>query len=97
MDEKKLSKNFYCGNKEEIPDKYDRRGTQYECLRRGVGVGKMLAQTAKIELTDAEFQQLALKYGINNTQNFGNVITKLEIFCKGKECFNKAPVQFPPP
>jgi len=30
---------FYCGDDDDIPKKYKRRGSRYECLRKGVGVG----------------------------------------------------------
>lgn len=32
----------YCGTKTPIPSTYQRIGTPYECLRKGVGVGKYL-------------------------------------------------------
>jgi hypothetical protein len=32
----------YCGTKQLLPDTYTRFGTSYECLRKGVGVGKNL-------------------------------------------------------
>lgn len=32
----------YCGTRVPIPAGYDRNGTPYECLRKGVGVGKFL-------------------------------------------------------
>ena len=38
------NKKFYCGDKDEIPDKYTRRGSRVECLRRGVGVGMFLKE-----------------------------------------------------
>lgn len=30
---------IYCGPKQNIPDEYDSRGTRYQCLRKGIGVG----------------------------------------------------------
>ena len=34
--------HVYCGTKVPIPLGYPRTGTAYECLRKGVGVGKYL-------------------------------------------------------
>jgi len=34
----------YCGTRQPIPQQYSRTGTSYECLRKGVGVGKYLLQ-----------------------------------------------------
>jgi hypothetical protein len=36
----------YCGTRLPIPLDYFRRGTPYECLRKGVGVGKYLVPRA---------------------------------------------------
>lgn len=37
-------KKFYCGDKDEIPDGYERRGSRTACLRKGVGVGMYLKE-----------------------------------------------------
>jgi hypothetical protein len=42
-------KKFYCGDQDEIPDKYERRGSRVECLRRGVGVGMFLKEKEILE------------------------------------------------
>jgi hypothetical protein len=36
----------YCGTRLPIPLEYFRQGTPYECLRKGVGVGKYLVPRA---------------------------------------------------
>lgn len=36
----KLNDKSYCGNKCQIPQGYTRMGTRYECLRKGVSIGK---------------------------------------------------------
>ena len=33
-------RTFYCGDKETLPPGYTRRGTRYECLKKGFGVGQ---------------------------------------------------------
>ena len=35
----KSLKSFYCGDNDDLPDEYERRGSRYECMRKGVGVG----------------------------------------------------------
>lgn len=37
----------YCGTRIPIPSQYSRPGNAYECLRKGVGVGKNLPPTIK--------------------------------------------------
>ena len=32
----------YCGNSDNLPDGYDRNGTNSECFRKGVGTGKKI-------------------------------------------------------
>jgi len=36
-------RSHYCGTRPDVPPDYQRRGTPYECLRTGVGVGKAIA------------------------------------------------------
>lgn len=36
------SKPVYCGNKRKIPKEYIRKGTSYECLKKGIGTGRCL-------------------------------------------------------
>ena len=36
--------DIYCGTRIPLPLQYQRLGTPYECLRKGVGVGKYLLQ-----------------------------------------------------
>jgi hypothetical protein len=31
---------YYCGPRDQVPPGYVRRGTQYECLKKGFGTGK---------------------------------------------------------
>lgn len=33
------NRKIYCGEEQIIPPEYDTRGTRYECLRAGIGVG----------------------------------------------------------
>ena len=33
---------IYCGNKEDLPDNYDRFGNLSHCLQKGIGVGKKI-------------------------------------------------------
>jgi hypothetical protein len=35
----KKSPKLYCGDKHILPDGYDIKGTRYQCLKRGIGVG----------------------------------------------------------
>lgn len=39
-----MSRKFYCGDRDEIPDKYDRRGSRLECLRKGIGTGMFIKE-----------------------------------------------------
>lgn len=48
--ERNCSRNYvprpdrsYCGNANVLPNGYARFGTKYECLRKGVGIGKCIA------------------------------------------------------
>lgn len=41
-------KDFYCGKAENVPDKYERHGSRYECLKRGFGAG-MYSEKKKYE------------------------------------------------
>lgn len=41
--------NFYCGDKNPIPNKYDRLGTNPQCLSRGIGIGKRLKHSRRYE------------------------------------------------
>ena len=38
-----MLRSHYCGTRQDLPPNYLRRGTPYECLRTGVGVGKAIA------------------------------------------------------
>ena len=37
-----MAERTYCGTRQPMPQQYTRLGTSYECLRKGVGVGKYL-------------------------------------------------------
>ena len=50
---------FYCGDRDNIPDEYDRRGSRVECLRKGFGVGKYTTE-----------RELKKKYGINDSPDY---------------------------
>lgn len=39
-----MSKKFYCGDRDEIPEKYTRRGSRLECHRRGIGIGMYIKE-----------------------------------------------------
>lgn len=41
-------KRIYCGNDPGLPVGYDKKGTPYECFRRGVGVGIYVIPLDKI-------------------------------------------------
>ena len=41
---KQPSEKKYCGDHMLLPDGYTRYGTRYECLKKGVGVGLMIAE-----------------------------------------------------
>src|SRR5271169_1429459 len=51
--ERKSSIKIYCGPKHQLPLNYDKKGTRYECLRRGVGAG--IYNTAK-KYRDGEYK-----------------------------------------
>lgn len=36
---KKKHKKIYCGDKDRLPQNYERKGTTYECLKKGYGAG----------------------------------------------------------
>lgn len=55
MEEKK---KFYCGDEDKIPDKYSRRGSRYECLKKGVGVGLYIVNKEKEEKKKNESELL---------------------------------------
>ena len=40
---------IYCGDQKIIPDGYDRRGTRFRCLQKGVGIGMGIEQKANGE------------------------------------------------
>lgn len=37
---------IYCGTQVQLPDGYDSRGTRYQCLRKGIGIGLHLVNQA---------------------------------------------------
>ena len=43
----KTRPKFYCGEQDEVPDDYVRRGSRYECLKKGIGVGIHLPKKKK--------------------------------------------------
>jgi len=52
--EKKLNKKSkkYCGPKSELPPNYTTFGNRYECLKKGVGVGKYQMNDIANQLLD---------------------------------------------
>ena len=42
-----VDRRGYCGTNALLPDGYTHFGTGYECLRKGVGVGKMIAENRR--------------------------------------------------
>lgn len=36
---KKKHKKIYCGDKDKLPHNYERKGSSYECLKKGYGAG----------------------------------------------------------
>lgn len=51
-------KKFYCGDKNKIPDEYQRRGSRLECLRKGFGIGNYKKD-----------QELRKKYNLPNEED----------------------------
>ena len=43
-----VERRGYCGTQPLLPDGYTHFGTGYECLRKGVGVGKALAENRRL-------------------------------------------------
>lgn len=37
----------YCGKKDPVPQPYQRRGTPYECLKKGIGFGRCMNRPNK--------------------------------------------------
>jgi hypothetical protein len=62
---------IYCGDKN-LPEEYDRYGSRYECLRRGVGVGlyvipeqrRQKAVAARRPITKEELEKIAKRLGV---------------------------------
>lgn len=42
-------KKFYCGDEDDVPIGYYRRGSRYECMRKGVGVGMGIKEKEMIK------------------------------------------------
>jgi hypothetical protein len=42
-----LQEKSYCGKKCSVPSGYTRMGTRYQCLRKGVNVGKNMDLSAR--------------------------------------------------
>lgn len=84
MDDGK-KKRKYCGDKEDIPDGYDERGSRYECLRKGIGVGLNMDRERKnrgavVEIDDDVLIGVATDLGIAaaNTYSRFKLISLIE-------------------
>ena len=51
----------YCGIKNELPPSYDSFGARYECLKKGVGVGKYHANDVVNQIIDELLFQVSLQ------------------------------------
>ena len=83
---------IYCGNKEELPEDYDRKGTPLECMKKGYGAALYNAPVEKIKearkkkkkrlLTTIELKKIAKRLGVkvkdrSNEQIYNGVIMTL--------------------
>jgi hypothetical protein len=60
---------IYCGDKNELPEGYDRFGSLPRCLQKGVGVGKIIT-AKKVQKSNKLKKQGKYKFiGINMTHN----------------------------
>jgi hypothetical protein len=90
MDGKKQRK--YCGKKEELPIGYDRPGTRYECLRKGIGVGLNMDRERKNRgaavqiITDNVLMGVATNLGIARADTYtrSNLISRMESILKNQ-------------
>lgn len=63
----------YCGNKDILPDGYDRFGTPYECLKVGFGVALGAQEKKRDEdETREEIKIAARRLNIKITENMSN-------------------------
>lgn len=78
-------KRIYCGNDPGLPAGYDKKGTPYECLKKGVGVGifvipldKIIASRSKSKsrkpfpLNQKEIADWSQRLGINAKNKTGD-------------------------
>ena len=42
-----IIQKIYCGNKNNLPEEYDRFGSITECLQKGIGLGKRIKATSR--------------------------------------------------
>lgn len=72
MAEEKVKEKIYCGDREELPDGYDRFGSRRECLNRGFGVGVFGVSDAERErmlknrrpLNEEQIEKIAFQLGV---------------------------------
>ena len=65
---------IYCGDKEELPEDYDRQGSRFECMKKGYGSALYNAPVEKIKearkkkkkriLTRVELKKIASRLGV---------------------------------
>jgi hypothetical protein len=87
-----MKKPVYCGTSDEIPKKYSRAGTPYECLRKGIGVGIMTStEEKKVQMIKKMMDKplkketlvmVAMSLSVNIYNDNNKVIKKDEIIKK---------------
>lgn len=55
---------LYCGDKQELPQGYDGFDTRYNCLKKGIGVGRSLRELGLYQRYDRSQSELGL-YKVN--------------------------------
>jgi predicted RNase H-like nuclease (RuvC/YqgF family) len=72
-----MSSNFYCGNSKKSPKEYDRLGSRYECLSKGVGVGKYLESNKKDKYIENETKIKKLKQELKENKKYIKDLEKI--------------------
>lgn len=77
---------IYCGNSQTIPEGYDVPGTQYKCLRKGIGTGMLLPTRQRDEFLEREREEPEERTFCGNgdvPEDYDRRGTLLECFKKG--------------
>ncbi len=87
-----MKKPVYCGTSPDVPKKYSRVGSPYECLRKGIGVGIMTStEEKKIQMIKKMMDKplkkdtlimVAMSLSINIYNQNNKIIKKDEIIKK---------------